>query len=39
MSKVLIKNAIKREPGKLYFIDKDGSVCEADMKRKPKKDK
>lgn len=34
MGKVIVKNAIKREKGKLYYVDKAGNVCSADMKRK-----
>lgn len=33
-SKIVVKGAIKRQPGKLYFIDKSGNVCETSMKRK-----
>lgn len=33
MSEVILKNAVKREPGYLYFIDKNGSVCKAKMAR------
>ncbi len=34
MGKVVVKNAIKREKGKLYYIDKAGNVCCTEMKRK-----
>jgi hypothetical protein len=27
MGEVLIRNAIKRETGYLYYIDKDGNIC------------
>ena len=37
MSEVILKNAVKREPGYLYFIDKDGNVCRAKMARGKKK--
>ena len=33
MSEIILKNAVVREPGYLYFIDKNGSVCKAKMKR------
>jgi len=35
--KIILPNAVKREPGYLYYVDKDGSVCRAEMKRKAKK--
>jgi hypothetical protein len=31
--KVILKNAIKREKGKLYFLDKEGSIRETKMAR------
>jgi hypothetical protein len=36
MGKIILKNAVVRKPGFLYYIDKDGSVCEAEMSRKGK---
>ena len=43
MGKVIVKKAIKRRPGHLYYIDGQGNVCEAKMarggKRKKKKSK
>jgi len=43
MGKILVKNAITREKGFLYYIDKDGNVCSAKMaqggKKKSKKKK
>lgn len=33
MGQVIIPNAVKREKGKLYYIDKDGNLCVADMLR------
>ena len=38
-AEVLVKNAVKREPGYLYFVDKDGSVCRSKMARGKKLDK
>lgn len=35
--KVVVKNAVKREKGKLYFIDKAGNVCVTKMKNAKKK--
>ncbi len=32
MGRIVLKNAIEREPGFLYYIDADGSVCKAKMK-------
>jgi len=37
MGKVLLKNAVKRKPGYLYYIDAKGNVCEAKMARGGKK--
>jgi hypothetical protein len=34
MGKVLVKSAITRQKGKLYYIDAKGNVCEASMNRK-----
>jgi hypothetical protein len=34
MGKVIVKSAIKRQKGKLYYIDAKGNVCEATMNRK-----
>ena len=39
MGKVVVKKVIKRKPGYLYYIDKDGNVCEAKMARGGKKKK
>lgn len=37
MSEVLVKNVVKREPGYLYFVDANGSVCRTKMARGRKK--
>ena len=39
MGKVILKNAITRKPGHLYYIDAKGNVCEAKMARGGKKKK
>lgn len=39
MGKVLIKNAVKRRSGHLYYVDGKGNVCEAVMARGGKKKK
>jgi hypothetical protein len=43
MGKVIVKKAVKRKPGHLYYVDGKGNVCEAVMarggKRKKKKAK
>ena len=39
MSEVLIKNAVERETGYLYYVDGEGSVCRAKMNRKGRKKK
>ena len=33
MGKVLVKNAVKRKSGYLYYVDGKGNVCEAKMAR------
>jgi len=32
--KIEVKKAVKREKGKLYFVDKNGNVVSTKMKRK-----
>ena len=39
MGKVVVKNAVKRKPGYLYYVDGSGNVCEAMMSRGGKKKK
>ncbi|HEY0088231.1 MAG TPA: hypothetical protein VGB37_05270 [Candidatus Lokiarchaeia archaeon] len=40
MGKVIVKNAVERKKGFLYYIDAEGNICEAEMKRRTtKKDK
>ena len=41
MGKIIVENAVVRKPGFLYYVDGEGNVCEAEMKRKgrPKKKK
>jgi len=39
MGKIILKNAIKRKPGHLYYIDGAGNLCEAKMARGGKKKK
>ncbi len=36
MGKIIVKNAIVREPGFLYYIDGEGNLCSAKMNRKGK---
>ena len=38
MGKILIKNAIVRKKGFLYYIDGEGNICCAEMKHKKKKE-
>lgn len=33
MGKVVVKNAVDRKPGYLYYVDGSGNVCEAKMAR------
>ena len=39
MGKVVVKNAVKRKPGHLYYVDGNGNVCEAVMARGGKRKK
>ena len=39
MGKVVLKCGIKREPGYLYYINKDGNVAMVKMNRKGRKKK
>jgi hypothetical protein len=39
MGKILVKNAVTRKPGFLYYVDGSGNVCEAKMARGGKKKK
>jgi len=39
LGKILVKNAIKRQHGYLYYVDGKGNVCEAKMSRGGKKKK
>jgi hypothetical protein len=33
MGRILVKNAVKREKGYMYYVDGAGNVCEAKMAR------
>ncbi len=37
MGKIIVKNAIQRKKGFLYYVDGQGNVCEAAMARGGKK--
>ena len=39
MGTILVKNAVKRKHGFLYYVDGQGNVCEAKMARGGKKKK
>lgn len=39
MGKVIIKKAVDRKPGHLYYVDGQGNICEAVMARGGKKKK
>jgi len=39
MGKIIVKKAVVRKPGHLYYIDAKGNVCEAKMARGGKKKK
>ena len=36
MGKIIVKNAVKRQPGFLYYIDGKGNLCSTKMKRNRK---
>lgn len=33
MGEIIIKNAVERRDGYLYYIDREGNICEAKMVR------
>lgn len=37
MGKIVIKGAVKRKPGTLYYVDKKGNLCASQMKSAKKK--
>lgn len=37
MATIIIPNAVKREPGYLYYIDGEGNICRAKMAKRQKK--
>ena len=39
MGRILIKGAVKRKPGCMYYVDGKGNLCEAKMSRGGKKKK
>jgi hypothetical protein len=39
MGKIIVKNAIERKSGYLYYVDGKGNVCEAKMSRGGRKKK
>ena len=39
MGTIILKDAVKREPGFIYYVDGDGSVCCAKMARGGRKKK
>ena len=39
MGKIIVKKAVERKPGYLYYIDGQGNLCEAKMSRRRKKRK
>lgn len=39
MGKIIVKNAVQRRPGHLYYIDGQGNICEAVMSRGGRKKK
>ncbi len=39
MGTIVVRNAVKRKPGYLYYVDGKGNVCEAKMSRGGKRKK
>ena len=39
MGKIIVRKAVKRKPGYLYYVDGKGHVCEAKMARGGKRKK
>ena len=39
MGKIILKDAVVRKPGFLYYVDGKGNVCEAQMSRGRRKKK
>ena len=39
MGKIVVKNAVERESGYLYYVDGEGNVCKAKMSHGGKKKK
>ncbi len=39
MGKIIKKDVVKRKKGMLYYLDKDGNLCEAKMSRNSNKRK
>ena len=39
MGKIIVKNAVVRKPGFLYYINGNGDLCEAKMSHKGRKKK
>jgi len=37
MGQIIIKKAIEREIGKMYYIDGQGNICEVELSRKGRK--
>jgi hypothetical protein len=31
MGTIIVKNAVRRKPGYLYYVDGEGNICEAKM--------
>ena len=38
MGVIIVKNAVVRKKGFLYYVDREGNICEAKMHRKSKDD-
>lgn len=37
MGNIIVKNAVERKAGYLYYIDAEGNLCEAEMSKGKKK--
>lgn len=38
MGEIIVANAVERKEGYLYYIDGEGNLCEAKLKRRKKKE-
>lgn len=39
MGKIILRNVVERKKGYLYYVDKEGNICEAELQRGGKRKK